>query len=116
SALGGGSRWGLRIRYAYEGESPLETGGGMLNALPMLTDEPFLAVNGDIFIDIDYATLPAAPDDLAHLVLVDNPPHHPGGDFRLLADGHVDAPSSPDASSLTFAGVGVYRPGVLDDW
>ena len=116
ATLGDGSRWGLRIRYAYEGATPLETGGGMLNALPMLTNEPFLAVNGDIFTDFDFATLPSDPDGSAHLVLVDNPPHHPDGDFRLLADGHVDASSSPDAPLLTFAGVGVYKPALLDDW
>ncbi|HET7300203.1 MAG TPA: nucleotidyltransferase family protein [Oleiagrimonas sp.] len=114
--LGDGSRWGLRIRYAYEGDTPLETGGGMLHALPMLTNEPFLAVNGDIFTDFDFATLPAEPDGLAHLVLVDNPTHHPGGDFHLFADGHVEAPPSPDAPLLTFAGIGVYRPALLDDW
>ncbi len=116
ATLGDGARWGLRIRYAYEGATPLETGGGMLHALPMLTDEPFLAINGDIFTDVDFATLPAEPDGCAHLLLVDNPPHHPGGDFHLLADGRVDAPSSPDAPLLTFAGVGVYRPALLDDW
>ncbi|HET7663138.1 MAG TPA: nucleotidyltransferase family protein [Rhodanobacteraceae bacterium] len=116
ATLGDGSRWGLRIRYAYEGETPLETGGGMLQALPMLTDEPFLAVNGDIFTDFDFAALPAEPEGLAHLVLVDNPPHHPGGDFRLLADGRVEASSSPDHSLLTFAGIGLYKPALLDDW
>ena len=51
--LGDGSRWGLRIRYAYEGATPLETGGGMLNALPLLGHEPFIAVNGDIWTDAD---------------------------------------------------------------
>ncbi|HET8554995.1 MAG TPA: nucleotidyltransferase family protein [Rhodanobacteraceae bacterium] len=114
--LGDGSRWGLRIRYAYEGGTPLETGGGMLHALPMLTDEPFLAVNGDIFTDFDFATLPAEPDGLAHLVLVDNPSHHPDGDFRLLADGRVATSSPSDDSLLTFAGIGVYRPALLDNW
>ncbi len=111
--LGDGSRWGLRIRYAYEGETPLETGGGMLHALPLLSDEPFLALNGDIFCDFDFTALPAAPQGLAHLVLVDNPPHHAHGDFHLDADGRVDDAASP---RLTFAGIGVYRPQLLDGW
>lgn len=114
--LGDGSAWGLRIRYSREGNRALETGGGLLHALPLLGDAPFLIVSGDIWCDFDFSALPAEPAGLAHLLLVDNPPHHPGGDFHLLADGRVDAPSSPDAPLLTFAGVGVYRPALLDDW
>lgn len=113
-ALGDGSRWGLRIRYAYEGEMPLETGGGMRHALPLLADEPFLAINGDIFTDLDPTRLPSAPRGLAHLVLVDNPPHHPEGDFILDADGRVR--DHEDASRLTFAGIGLYRPALLEHW
>lgn len=116
--LGDGSRWGLRIRYAYEGPTPLETGGGMLNALPLLGVEPFLAVNGDIFTDIDFASLPASPQGLAHLVLVDNPAHHPRGDFLLDPDGRVHdrGDAGPYDTTLTFAGVGVYRPELLQGW
>ena len=112
-ALGDGSRWGLRIRYAYEGPTPLETGGGMLNALSLLGDSPFIAVNGDIHSDVDYASLPVEPQGLAHLVMVDNPAHHPGGDFGLDAQEvlHAEAPSR-----LTFSGIGVYRPALLQDW
>ena len=113
AALGDGSRWGLRIRYAYEGPTPLETGGGMLNALPLLGVEPFLAVNGDIWTDADFAALPAEPEGLAHLLLVDNPPQHPDGDFSLDAQGRVH--DGGDAR-LTFSGVGVYRPELLADW
>ncbi len=110
-ALGDGSRWNLRIRYSEEGPEPLETGGGMLRALPLLGAAPFIAVNGDIWTDFDYATLPAEPEGIAHLVLVDNPPQHPGGDF-VLRDGKVlDEP----APRLTFAGIGVYRPELLRD-
>lgn len=112
-ALGDGSRWGLRIRYAYEGPVPLETGGGMLNALPLLGDAPFIAVNGDIHSDVDYTALPAAPNDLAHLVMVDNPDHHPQGDFSLDADGRLHAQGTP---RLTFSGIGVYRPELLAGW
>jgi len=111
--LGDGSRWGLRIRYAYEGPTPLETGGGMLNALPLLGPEPFLAINGDIWTDLDFASLPAEPRGTAHLVMVDNPAHHPAGDFHLDADGRLHARGEP---RLTFAGVGVYRREVLEGW
>lgn len=111
--LGDGSRYGLSIRYSYEGDEPLETGGGMLRALSLLGDAPFLAVNGDIWCDFDFALLPREPRGLAHLVLVDNPEHHPGGDFALMSDGRVDADASP---RLTFAGVGVYRGSLLTGW
>ena len=112
ATLGDGTRWGLRLHYAYEGEAPLETGGGMWNALPLLGDAPFIAVNGDIWTDYDFARLPRAPDGDAHLVLVDNPPQHPRGDFALRG-GRVE---SDGGTRLTFAGVGVYRRGLFDDW
>ncbi|KAF1709386.1 mannose-1-phosphate guanylyltransferase [Pseudoxanthomonas kalamensis DSM 18571] len=116
--LGDGARWGLRIRYSHEGDAPLETGGGMRHALPWLTEErdpdaPFIAVNGDIWTDYDFARLPREPAGLAHLVLVDNPEHHPQGDFHLDADGRVHADGDP---RLTFAGIGVYRPTLLEGW
>jgi MurNAc alpha-1-phosphate uridylyltransferase len=79
--LGDGSRWGLRIHYAYEGTTPLETGGGMGNALQWLGDAPFIAVNGDLWSDANFASLPRDPDGEAHLLLVDNPAHNPRGDF-----------------------------------
>ena len=113
ATLGDGSRYGLKIRYSHEGAEPLETGGGMLHALPLLGDAPFVAVNGDISCDLDFATLPQEPRGLAHLVLVDNPEHHPNGDFALAADGRVDADAQP---TLTFAGIGVYRPALLARW
>lgn len=113
AALGDGSRWGLRIRYAYEGETPLETGGGMLNALPLLGSEPFLAINGDVYCDVDFASLPVEPPHLAHLLLVDNPTHHPAGDFALDAQGLVHDAGS---AKLTFSGIGVYRRELLRDW
>ncbi len=112
-ALGDGSRWGLRLHFSHEGPTPLETGGGMLNAMPLLGDAPFIAVNGDIWTDYDFARLPREPDGLAHLVLVDNPAHHPLGDFRLEADGRL---RSEGADKLTFAGIGVYRPQLLSTW
>ncbi len=111
--LGDGSRWGLRIRYAYEGPTPLETGGGILNALPLLGPEPFIVVSGDIWCDADFATLPAEPAGLAHLLLVDNPAHHPQGDFVLDAQGLLHAAGEP---RLTFSGIGVIRRELLHDW
>ena len=114
-ALGDGARWGLRIHYLDEGPEPLETGGALLNARGWLGEAPFLAVNGDIWCDLDLATLPDAPAGLAHLVLVDNPPQHPGGDFHLHADGRVSS-DDPAGTRLTFSGIGVYRPALLDGW
>ena len=111
--LGDGARWGLRIRYSHEGTTPLETGGGMLHALPLLGDESFLLVNGDTWTDLDFATLPREPEGLAHLVMVDCPPQATQGDFALDADGHV---RSDGAQRLTYAGIGVYRPQLLDGW
>ncbi|MEO8809817.1 MAG: N-acetylmuramate alpha-1-phosphate uridylyltransferase MurU [Rhodanobacter sp.] len=110
AALGDGSRWGLRIRYAYEGPTPLETGGGMLNALPLLGPEPFLAIAGDIWCEADLAALPAEPAGLAHLLMVDNPLHHPDGDFALDADGVLQQAGEP---RLTFSGIGVFRRELL---
>lgn len=105
TALGDGSRYGVEIRYSAEGEA-LETGGGIFRALPLLGDAPFVVVNGDVWTDYSFARL-SAPAALAHLVLVDNPPHHPAGDFVLLPDGRV---SDADGPRLTFSGIGVYRP------
>jgi MurNAc alpha-1-phosphate uridylyltransferase len=103
--LDDGSAWGVAIRYSTEPLGALETAGGIAYALPLLGDEPFLVVNGDIWCDLDFATLPIlAEHDLAHLVLVPNPPHHPNGDFDLQ-DGRVGV--SP---RLTFSGIGRYRP------
>lgn len=103
-ALADGRRYGARIRYSAESEA-LETGGGIANALPLLGDAPFLVVNGDIWTDYPYAHL-SPPAGLAHLVLVDNPSHHPGGDFAL--DGErVCEQGEP---MLTFSGIGIYRP------
>jgi MurNAc alpha-1-phosphate uridylyltransferase len=117
-SLGDGARYGVHIEYSYEGEVPLETGGGMLKALALLGSEPFIAVNGDIWSDFDFASLPRAPEGLAHLVLVDNPPQHPRGDFGIGAnDALFSLPGAPNAQrSLTFAGIGVYRPEILGNW
>ena len=111
-ALGDGRRLGVSIQYSPEGQGQaLETGGGIHRALPLLGTDPFLVVNGDIWSDIDYGRLRIAAGDLAHLVLVDNPAHHPDGDFALDGDRvRTDGPVR-----LTFAGVGIYRPELFAD-
>jgi MurNAc alpha-1-phosphate uridylyltransferase len=112
-ALGNGERWGLAIDYVHEGDTPLETGGGMLNALPRLGDAPFLLVNGDIWSDYDFARLPREPEGLAHLVMVDPPGYATHGDFALDDAGRV---RRDGGHRLTYAGIGVYRPALLADW
>lgn len=127
TALGDGSRYGVRIRYSDEGKA-LETAGGIAYALPLLGDEPFAVVNSDIWCDYDFAHLSEraaalqASGDLAHLVLVDNPPHHPNGDFHLH-DGRIVSLPSPAggrgaggeglSTKLTFSGIGVYQPALF---
>lgn len=111
-ALGDGSELGARIRYSAEGEGQaLETGGGIQRALPLLGDAPFLALNGDIWHDIDLANLRLADGDLAQLVMVDNPAHHAQGDFRL-SEGRLHRSGEP---RLTFSGVGLYAPALFAD-
>jgi len=108
--LGDGSAWGARIRWSREGQGrALETGGGICKALPLLGEAPFLVVNGDVWCDVDFATLALPAGDLAHLLLVDNPPHHPEGDFVL--DG--ERVREHGGARLTFAGIGVYHPALF---
>jgi len=109
--LGDGSRFGLSIQYSPEGE-PLETGGGIFRALPLLGDDAFLVVNGDIWTDYDFSVLHQPINGLAHLVLADNPPHHPKGDFTLI-DGKVQD-GEPDAATLTYSGIAVLHPQLFD--
>lgn len=106
-AIGNGAAYGLDVRYSDEGEQALETGGGVVRALELLGDEPFLVVNGDVWTDFPYATLDRLPDDdLAHVVLVRNPAHNASGDFSVR-DGRLCA---IEQRSLTFSGIGLYRP------
>ena len=107
--LGDGKQLGLNIRYSPEGE-PLETGGGIFRALSLLGDEPFLVVNGDIWTDCDFTALRAPISGLAHLVLVDNPEHHPGGDFALVGGQLKDDASLP---RLTYSGIAVLHPDLF---
>jgi MurNAc alpha-1-phosphate uridylyltransferase len=107
--LGTGEAHGIRIRYSDEGEPPLETGGGIQRALPLLGDAPFLLVNGDVFTDVDLGALRLPAGALAHLVLVPNPPHNPRGDFDLREGRIVGTP----ADRLTYSGVGIVDPALL---
>jgi MurNAc alpha-1-phosphate uridylyltransferase len=103
--LGDGARFGVSIEYSEEGEPPLETGGGIVHALPLLGREPFLLVNSDVYTDFDFRVLvegPRAPT----LVLVPNPAHNARGDFGLDAAGFVTA--APPLS--TYAGVAIFDP------
>lgn len=111
-ALGNGERWGMAIRYSYEGPTPLETGGGMRRALTLLRDDTFIAVSADIWSDVDYATLPQTITGSAHLVMVPNPDFHPRGDFNL--DG-TRLNEDGIGERLTFANIGVYQPRFIAD-
>jgi N-acetyl-alpha-D-muramate 1-phosphate uridylyltransferase len=114
AALGDGSRYNVRVEYSDEGPEPLETGGGIFRALPLLGSAPFLVLNGDVWTDFPYAKLRESlrPEDSAHLVLVENPDHNPGGDFLLRGGRVVEGAAGPGdgGQRLTFSGVGVYRP------
>jgi MurNAc alpha-1-phosphate uridylyltransferase len=111
AALGDGSRFGVTIRYSPEAEA-LETAGGIANALPLLDAGPFVVVNCDVFCDFDFSRLAgrALGQDLAHLVLVENPPHHRQGDFSLIGD-RVGVEGGP---KWTFSGIGLYRPQLFE--
>jgi MurNAc alpha-1-phosphate uridylyltransferase len=104
--LGDGNAWGVNIRYSQEPPGALDTGGGIQQALPMLGNAPFAVINGDIFCDYPLARLRAVKCDHAHLVLVPNPSHHPGGDFGLLG-GYVTQESQ---ARHTYSGIAVYHP------
>jgi len=105
AALDDGRRLGVSIRFSAEGE-PLETGGGIFRALPLLGSEPFVLVNGDIRTDFDFGSLALPTDCLAHLVLVDNPAHHPDGDFALV-EGRISLEAAP---RFTYSGIAVLHP------
>jgi len=116
AALGNGAAFGVSIEYSRE-VSALETAGGIATALPLIDAEVFTVVNGDVYCECDFSRLVepmarlAAGNDQAHLVLVDNPPHHPAGDF-VLDGGRVtntDIPLTPHPARFTFSGIGVYH-------
>jgi MurNAc alpha-1-phosphate uridylyltransferase len=109
--LGDGRRYGVAIEYSEEGEPPLETAGGIVHALPLLGDAPFIVANADVVTDFDYALLAARTqkgleDLLGLLVLTANPVHHPDGDFGIDAEGYACA----SGERFTYAGIAVFRP------
>ena len=116
--LGNGSQFGAQIRYSPE-VAALETAGGIAFALPLLGNEPFAVINGDVYCDYDFARLPAlvgkmkGTQDVAHLVLVSNPSHHPQGDFLLQNGRILPTDDSHELSPLTFSGIGLYQPSLF---
>ncbi len=124
AALGDGRALGVAIQWSREGE-PLETAGGIVRALPLLGPEPFALVNADIWTDYPFTRLKGAlaATDLAHLVLVPNPDHHPHGDFSLtgsarLLSSQVPPQASPQAAGTqryTYSGIAVFNPHLFDD-
>ena len=112
-ALGDGSTWGLSIAYSDEGPAPLETGGGLTKALPLLGDEPFLLVNGDVWSDLDFSSIPSslAENDLATLFLVPKPGWREKGDFSLSNSRVVES----ERPEYLYAGIALYHPKILDE-
>jgi MurNAc alpha-1-phosphate uridylyltransferase len=111
-ALGDGRAMGLQIDYSDEGDVALETGGGIVHALPLLGDKPFWVVSGDIWLDYPFAQRASSlkSDDLIHLVMVPNPSFHPQGDF-WLRDGRIENESSSrESERLTYGNLGLFRP------
>lgn len=106
--LGEVSRWGQTLTYSDEGSSALETGGGIINALPLLKPGPFLIVNADIFTEFDFTTL-RCEDRAGHLVLVPNPPEHEYGDFGLASSGMVNM----KLPLLTYSGIAILSPEIF---
>lgn len=105
--VGSGRRYGLEVVYSQEGTDILETGGGILKALPTLGEQPFLVINADVFTDMPVPDIALADEHLGHLVMVPSPVYRTGGDFDI-ADGLIRNTSK---QSLTFSGVAIYRPG-----
>jgi len=110
--LGSGKQFGASIVYSDEGNTALETAGGIINALPLLGEDAFLVVNGDIANDYDFSLLHNKKVERAHLVLIPNPKHHPEGDFHLSSNGVLSERGQPQ---LTFSGIGLYHPTLFSN-
>ncbi|MEK9785325.1 MAG: nucleotidyltransferase family protein [Gammaproteobacteria bacterium] len=99
----------IEVVISEEPPDALETGGGILQALDKIKSDPFLVLNGDVLTDLDLSSVPDQIEDLAHLILVANPVHHPRGDFVLDGDRLRALADKKDQATLTYAGIGVYR-------
>ncbi|MBV7314437.1 N-acetylmuramate alpha-1-phosphate uridylyltransferase MurU [Shewanella sp. NIFS-20-20] len=113
ATLGDGSRYGVSIRYSQE-HTALETGGGIVQALPWLGDEPFVVINGDVLLSQwpDVKAITLAEGCLGHLWLVTNPSHHTAGDFALNAEALVYQAQDGE-QTMTFSGMAVYHPSLF---
>ncbi len=112
AALGDGSKYGVRIKYTVEGVNGLETAGGIINALPLLGDAPFLVVNGDIWTDYPFDALRSFKLEdsmLGHLIMVNNPEHNSNGDFAL----HSSLIQQQGADKFTYSGIAIYHPDLF---
>ena len=110
--LGDGSKWGISISYSDEGPEPLETGGGLTKALPLIGEKPFLVVNGDVWCDLDFSEIPKElkGDDLANIYLVPKPTWRDRGDFSLNGERVIES----DNPEFLYAGIAVYHPSILN--
>lgn len=113
--LGDGSQFGVKILWSHEGEG-LETAGGIIHALPLLGNQPFILLNGDVWTTMDFAPLLDVDlnDNLAHLVLVENPQQHPEGDFTLAEGKAYTFDQQVEGENLTFSGVSVISPKMFE--
>lgn len=113
TALGEGGDFGLTITYSREPAGALETAGGIIRALPLLGEKPFLMLSADVFCDYSPGRLHRHHlQGLGHLIMVENPPHHPDGDFAITPSGRLRE-GSP---TLTFSGIALLHPKLFDDW
>jgi MurNAc alpha-1-phosphate uridylyltransferase len=114
SHVGDGKRYGLSVVYSREPEGALDTGGGIRQALRLITTDPFVVLNSDIWTDLQLDSLPDSIDGQGHLLLVDNPVHNPAGDFHLFGQNVLNQPVG-NSVSLTFSGIGIYRHSLFND-
>ena len=114
SHVGDGKRYGLSVVYSREPEGALDTGGGIRQALRLITTDPFVVLNSDIWTDLQLDSLPNSIDGKGHLLLVDNPVHNPAGDFHLFGQNVLNQPVG-NSVSLTLSGIGIYRHSLFND-
>lgn len=109
--IGDGGTYNIAIQYSAEGDSPLETAGGIINALPLIRDDNFIVVNADIYTDFDFSVLKVEKHKIAHLVLINNPAHNINGDFGLHAHDVLDQAEK----RYTFSGIACYQKAFFEN-